>query len=632
MALNSSGSFKSHSLFLLPSGLIVVCLSLLVYLLILKSVYGRFTVSQIAPDVSSFENLLKGYSPQTAILSSGYTQNMLPDESRWQNENLHSWEKFFNNISIKYDLLTDQQIEAGEHFKYKLLVLPGSKSLSDDEIVNIKKYLTEGGSVFATGGTASYSSDGKWRGWQFLSDVFGIRHKKEIGYEDRTKVHTLRGGLPVTANIPPGFTLNVASWDRPIAAEVLDPRTTQVSFWYNHKVEAGLVRDEIKQTAGIVYGNYGKGRFIWMGFEINSILGLQQDYVIFERLFNNCMSWLSYNPIAFLREWPNGFKSAAALAAIISADDANLQNLVNYLKEKEIKSTFFLESSLTEQETATLRQLSNLVEICPVVHLNYISYTDKQEINFFNYENQLKNLNNSKTFLESLLDKPIKGMYPFSGFHNENTVKALINSGYSYLITDSSTDRSVPQNLIRGENRAVLIPRNVKDDLEVIRDLHLNKKEFQFYTYQEDIDRIAFEGGLYLLKIHPEYQCVNENVEVLGDVLTELKSKNFWIATLSEIQEWYDKKDYVEIRAQRRGNSRIVITITNFGIKNINNLVLDVDLNEKAEKIFIDAEIIGTKIPDFSHTDGSQFISLYIDELEKNGSRTYYIDYDKTEL
>lgn len=632
MALNGSPGFKSLSFFIIPAGLIVLILSLLVYLLILKSVYGRFSAAHITPDITSIENLFVGSSPQAAILSSGYTHNMLPDESNWQKENLESWQKFLDNIKIKYEIISDKQIESGELFKYKMIILPGSKSLSDEEIVNIKKYLSEGGSVFATGGTASYSGDGKWRGWQFLSDVFGIRHKKEIGYKDRTKIHTIRGGLPVSANIPPGFALRVASWDRPIAAEVLDPRTTQVSFWYNYKTEDGLVREEIKQTAGIVYGNYGKGRFVWMGFEINSVLGSQQDYVVFERLFNNSISWLSYNPIAFLREWPNGFKSAAALASIISSSDDNLQNLVNLLQERKIKSTFFVESFITETELSAIWQLSNLAEIGCIAELSYVSYIDGGVDKLLSYESQLKNLKRSKSLLESFLDKPLKGVYPFSGFYDENTIMALINSGYNYLITDSLTDRSVPQNLFRNEKRAVLIPKTVKDDYEVIRDFGLKQREFQFYTYQEDIDRIAFEGGLFLFKIHPEIQCTEDNITVLNEVITELQSKNFWIATLSEIQEWYDKKEYVEIRAQRRGSSRVVITITNFGIKNINDLVLDVDLNEKADNVSIESGIIGTKIPAFSHTEGSQFISLYIDELENHESRTYYVDYDKSVL
>src|SRR5690606_20204700 len=98
-----------------------------------------------------------------------------------------------------------QDIEQGKHLKYRMMVLPGSKALSDTEIIQIKKYLENGGSVFATGGVASYSKDGKWRGWQFFNQVFGMQFTYEINQDQKLKTHTLRGGMPLTATLPTGY-------------------------------------------------------------------------------------------------------------------------------------------------------------------------------------------------------------------------------------------------------------------------------------------------------------------------------------------------------------------------------------------------------------------------------------------
>jgi len=57
--------------------------------------------------------------------------------------------------------------------------------------------------------------------------------------------------------------------------------------------------------------------------------------------------------------------------------------------------------------------------------------------------------------------------------------------------------------------------------------------------------------------------------------------------------------------------------------------VLDIDLNDNAEKVSIDTEIIGTKLAKFKHVVKSRFLNLQIDDLEPGESRTYYIDYDK---
>ena len=620
---------KSNPFFFLFSGLIVTSFAFLVYLLILKSVYGRYTTADLAPSIDGFKSLVFGTSPEIAILNSEYTRNMLPVKSNSLNENINTWKKFLDNLDQRYEILTDLDIERGDHFRYKLLVLPGSLSLSDREIIQLKKYLTNGGSIFATSGTASYSNNGKWRGWDFFSEVFGVRFAREISSEEKTKIHTLRGGLPLTSNIPTGFPLRIATWDKPIAVEVLDPRTTQLSFWYNYLLEEGLVREGIKQSAGIVYGNYGNGRFVWMGFEINSILGIEDDYIFFERLFNNSINWLTHGPIAYIRDWPQGFEAAAVISASITSNPSNIENLLNVLQNESIAGTFFIESFFARQNRILLKNISNYGEIAALVDVGYVDAVNGRANFLYDYQTQLANLNNSLQELEKITGKKINGVLPYFGLYDDNTIKSVIASGFKYIITDSLTDRSVPKTIIRGEDRLMLITKTARDDYEIIRDNNLTLPEFQFFSYQEDIDRVLFERGLFMMKIHTEFQCRPENINVVRAVIRDLKRKKFWITTANEIQEWYKDKEYIEIRIQKRGNRRVEITVTNPGVNIINNLVVDIDLNEKAKRITIDTEIIGTKSAGFKHLDGSQFLFLQIDDLRPGESRTYYIDYDR---
>jgi hypothetical protein len=282
---------RVNFLLLILGGLVILIASLLVFLLIIRGIYGAYELEDIIP---AKDFLFSKNKSRIAILNSKYTQNMLPKGNTWIIDNITTWGKYLTNLKLSYEIISDLDIEMGKHFDYKLLILPGSKALSEKEIIQIKKFLERGGSVFATSGVGSFSDDGKWKGWEFINETFGIRFTKELSRDESYLVHTLRGSLPITANIPSGFTLKVATWDRPVAVEVLDPRTTQVSYWYDIKKERGLVRQEIKETAGIVYGTYGKGKFIWYGFEINSIIGINQEYLYFERLFNNSISWLLF--------------------------------------------------------------------------------------------------------------------------------------------------------------------------------------------------------------------------------------------------------------------------------------------------------------------------------------------------
>ena len=217
---------------------------------------------------------------------------------------------------------------------------------------------------------------------------------------------------------------------------------------------------------------------------------------------------------------------------------------------------------------------------------------------------------------------------PYYGLFDKSTVMAIVEAGYDYLLTDSLTDRSVPRIIIKGDKRISSITKTARDDYEVIRNFGLQQPEFQFYTYQEDIDRALFEGGLYVYKIHTDYQCKLENIEVVKDVIAELKKKKFWITTADKIYKWYKAKDYLEIRSEKRGKTRVAVTISNPSDELVSNIVIYVDLNNKADHISIETEIIGKRTASYSHQRGLEILHLYVDDLEAGESRTFFIDFD----
>ncbi len=612
------------------SGLIFLVGAVLTYFFILRGVYGSFNANELVPNSSVVKGVIAGSKPTIGILYSKYTENMLPEGNTWLNDNITTWKKFLDEAGLKYDIINDETIELGQHFKYDLLVLPGSRALSDKEIVEIKKYLDKGGSIFATSGTASYSDDGKWRGWDFFSEVFGLEFSKEINNDQVTKIHTLRGDLPITANIPTGFPLKVATWDKPISVEVMDPRTTQVSFWYNYRLENGLVRENIKKSAGIVYGTYGRGRFVWMGFEINSVIGVQEDYIYFDKLFNNSINWLTYQPIAFAKEWPAGYDAAAMLAPAVNADANNIQNLLNVLKSEKVKATFFVNPMQAQLNKGLVRSLSRYGEVGSLVDIGYLNSINDTVNSLNDYDSQVQKLKDAKAELEEVTGSKVVGAFPYYGLFDQNTLRALIEDGYKYVMTDSLTDRSVPNNIILGDKKISTMTKTARDDYEVIRDFGLKQPDFQLYTYQEDIDRVLFEGGMYVFKMHTEYQCAPENIGVVKNVIDDLKKKNFWITTGEGIEKWYAAKDKVEIRTDKRGPNRVALTVSNSGKSTASNLVVQVELNAPADRITLSSEIIGTKKARFDYDKKNKIVYVYINDLEPNESRTYYLDYNQT--
>jgi hypothetical protein len=610
-------------------GLIIVLLSVGNFYFILRGIYGKILPNDLTPNFRLLPSLFTSQKQKVAILSSDYTKNLLPESSTWIEDNLRSWKKFVENSGYEHEIVIDNFIETNGLKEIDLLILPGTKSLSDKEIIKIKEYLENGGNILATGGTASFSNDGKWRGWNFFSEVFGIRFWREIKGEEISKVHTLRGGLPITANIPSGYKLKIAAWDRPIAVEVLDPRSIQVSYWYDYKYEQGLVREEIKKSAGIVYGEYGKGRFVWMGFEINSVIGSNDDHIYWERLIKNSLNWLSRNPITYVRDWPNSYNSAAIFLPYFGKDFSNKSALYDLIKKKQITPTFVVEhEAIVIENRNHLKSLSEYGEVIPAIAFGYPFSLSDTVKNLFDFKSQLQSVTETKNRLEELTGKKSLGVLPSFSLFDNNTLQVLIDNDLEFIIADSVNGNSLPKTLIWQNKKITALHKSTRDDYEVIINYGLFDPAFQFYTYQEDIDRIAFEGGLYIMKIHSAFQLQPQNFNVINNVIDDLRKKNFWFSDASGICKWFNIKNQVEVSAKKMGNRRVRLTISNSGDSNAKKIEVDTDLSEKVHNVVISAEIIGTKLPAFKKLNGGSLIRLTIDDLKPNESRIYYIDYE----
>ena len=622
---------RVNYLIILLSGLVLLIAGILVFLLIVKNIYGNYELRQILPSKDNLGFLSNEKTNKAAILYSRYTENMLPSGSTWLRDNVDSWKKFIKNAKMNYDVISDQDIELGKHFDYKLIVLPGSKSLSDQQIMQLKRYVENGGSIFVTGGPATFSDEGKWRGWDFFTEVFGMKFNKEIKPEETYKVHTLRGNLPITAGIPTGYALKIATWDRPIYAEVLEPRTTQVSFWYDFRKEAGLVREEIQKSAGISYGTYGKGRFVWYGFEINSVLGVQKDYINFEKLFNNSVNWLIYQPTAFIRDWPSQYDAALVLIPTIDQQPGNIYNLNNYFTSDQISPTFFMSANTAIENPGLAKSLIKKGTLGAIVDIGFVQSPEDTLNKLFNKEVQSSAINFATDTLSKISGQRVIALMPLNGYYDDNTLQAMASENYEFLVTDSLTDRSVPEIRIRNEKPIMIITKTARDDYEVVRNYGLVNPEFQRYTYEEDIDRILFEGGLYVFKVHTNYQLQPQYTSVIKDVINYAKTKKMWITSLPELKSWWMRRQGVEVRYDTRSKRRISVELTNPRNERAFDLVIQVNLNKKVKNVEVSSDIINTKIPKYRLDSDSQTIYFYLDKMEPHETRSLLVDFDNIE-
>jgi len=290
-------------------GIIILISAVLTHLLILQGVIGNFYYSELIPNEKEIRDIFLNTGEKIAILYPEFSKKIIGEDSRIEDE-IKWWERILSNSKIKYEIIDDGAIESGKHFNFKIIILPESKFFSDGEVVQLKKYIENGGSIFALGETALYSENGMWRGWDFMSDIFGIKFIKEISNDESypawigsQSVQILKGGLSLTANIPSGYLLKVNNHNKLLAVEVLKDETIEAGFWFDKQSDRFYLNENINKNSGIVYGTYGNGRFVWMGFKISSVYGIE-DKIYLGRLIDNSIRWLNGSPSAVVKDLP----------------------------------------------------------------------------------------------------------------------------------------------------------------------------------------------------------------------------------------------------------------------------------------------------------------------------------------
>ena len=93
---------------------IIGMIAVMVFLFVLRGVFGKFSVNELVPNGRVLKNVLLGREPNVAILYSEYTQNMLPENSTWLQENITTWERFLGYGDNKFEIIADEAIERGK--------------------------------------------------------------------------------------------------------------------------------------------------------------------------------------------------------------------------------------------------------------------------------------------------------------------------------------------------------------------------------------------------------------------------------------------------------------------------------------------------------------------------------------
>jgi len=560
--------------------------------------------------------------PKIALLHSTHTRTAIPELAEWVNSNLADWETYLLNRRLKYRVVTSKELET-DITDYDLLILPSAICLSAREKSAIRMFLSAGGGILATGALGSRNEKNEWQGWTFLSSLFGVEVTGEIELDESASL-TLKANSPLSYRIPPGFRLEVTTGERikPLAVKVMGAKTSPIGYWYDFRTSPDLRATEFEKNCGLISGEYQRGRFVWLGFERGTVVGVKSIQVILDRILSNSISWLRKEPVAWLNPWPCADKEAkAAVVFVCDAEHRYLHalNALRVLNNQGISGTFFLvpeEAVNNPQATKTLAEYGE-------IGLHGVAVYRWQP-----YEEQFSRLKEGKELIEGLTGKKVWGFRPPEELYDSSTVKALMDLDYEYLCADDVMDRACPTIISlpsSGEKRLVTFPKAEKDDYELLLKDNLRTADEIFNALKNQFLRIYDVQGAYFLLYHSHLLCTEKNIPALKEFVEFCKSKKVWFATCKEIADWWQGFENLSLTARTRSSSKIEVKVTNGNKFTIENLQLFIAPPKPVKQISIKPQ--GIKIPEYEIKQAGRVVALKVKNLGPYANQTFLIDY-----
>jgi hypothetical protein len=614
-------------------GLLILASSILVHRAINEQIRGRrdrVSLSDFFPFLP--DRTIEGIS--AAILLSHQTARYLAEVSTAGEERQAAvyeayqeqatyWKNYLSAKNYDSTLIEDEELLT-DLYRYNLLILPFSLCLSDEQISTIKLFLEQGKGVVFTHSSGNRLQNGEEReGWSLTSDVLG-------GYpfyparqgSDQEVYYRITAETPLTINTNPGWETQVHTYDQPMAINLVETRAKEAAHWeILLRDEAGEINYLPNHTA-IAYGNYTRGRFIWMGFNPSSIVDKPDVWSVFDRMLDDSIHWVTYRTVAGKAAWRKA-QAAAAFSIIPQKDYIRGLSIDEIFSKHEIKPAFLIDYNQASFYRLILDQISKNSEIAAQLTDVFVpNELERSEVD--------RKMRTVKNELEKLLHVSVLG---FESESSENlNYDAIGRAGYEYVWirnekgTIPKTIRTNNQSLFRRRRDTVVFQQSARSDLQLVEDYGDLQPEQLLTHLKRDFDSVYRVGGLYTVTFHSHLIGSELYQPVLDEFLGYVSKRDLFVDSPAALAEWWKKHDNVQIRIHET-TRRVNLMVTNESQSSVESTTVFLYPAVLPESLNIRAERIHVSIPDYFFEPEETRIDLIIKNLNAGESRTYYIDY-----
>ncbi len=608
-----SGGLTSKKLVVIYSvlfGIIVLASAGVVYITVMGNILGKFTFFG--------DPLMGDLDIRIGVLDSGYSKMHLRTLKGGISTDLHEvWLERLGETGFPAEVLTDRTLpeKLGE---YDVLVLPASVCLSAAEREAVRDFLDGGGGVLCTWATGVRDEHGNWRGWEFLSEIAGVRvwgetreHDRGIGY------FFFNGNRILSSGIPAGFRIELAHYDSGVLATA-GSADAYYSNWRLEPVAGGSVNESY---CAVSHTEKGRGRVVWYGFNIALPKMTEKSKPVLDRLIGNSIRWAAQHPVAGLATWPLSERSAVVFAVDAERDFENVQTARELFERNAVPTTFFCVAQAAAAHREITRKISAAGEVA--------SHGDRHEIFAGQPEEvQAGRLLDSRETLVYITGRPVVGFRPPEEEYDDATTGALREAEFEYLVANDRSrdgfDRAVPDFIGPGGD-LVRIPRVGLDDywLLVVEDSRDPYRTMS--AMKADFERVHRMGGVYFLSLHTHLTSTPEWMDILENMINYIKSEDSWITTCADLVDWWNKRERVRIRAGLVSWRRVALSVSSLHEEVIPDVGVILSLPHDLRSVTLESDMVEFSRPSYEF-DGDDRMIIHIRDLLPFENRTYWID------
>lgn len=448
---------------------------------------------------------------------------------------------------------------------------------------------------------------------------------------------TLRGNTPLTAGIPSGYRMKIQIYNPGVKVSIREPdRVRSAGFWFDFATDDLVSMERVRRSTGLVYGRYGTGRFVYMGFQRDAMgVGPEdsEDERALEHFFHNGLNYLRRLPTIWVNDWPGHHRAAAMITGIARSPETlpAFDAIGDLLESEGIPGTWFVDPSAAAGTGDLLERLHASGDVG--VTLDTGAEADGTLVDLE------VSLRQARTRLEAIVHGRVTGFRPSrAGAVSERTMSALVDADYAYFMPDSIGRVVSPRIMGDGFGSLIRIGTTAYGPADHARVLNGVSQTVVNDLLQSDIARVRHEGGLYNLVLDPEAmpggRVDSAAVDMIRTVARSVRDGDFWLAAGREVALWWRLYRNIDVDVEARSRSRLYVRVSNNNGYTADDVRVSIDLGRPVQDVDVRPELINVfrPIPDERDrppytlsTDGT-ILELSIRRLKPQQYRIFHID------